>query len=322
MSPCPRRGLLPLFLLLWLVLPAPARAAGGVEDRAGLFGRDARNQADDAIEEIRRQTHKDLLIEAVNKLPPEKLKEYTGLKSEAERGRFFRDLAEEHARRSDVDGVYVLLCRVPSAAEAPHGFARFLPRKFTELLPPQAVGRAVVVWPATNEAYFPRADCEKLDGLFAGIKVAEHNQDQALLEAVKFVGQELAANARALGAPPADTFRWTDVLWAAAALAAAWVVLGFVRARVASRQGATGPVPGANQGSAALFGLAGGLWLFEAYRAGRKEPSPAAAPPTAPETDDRPAVGPTHPDDLDAISRGTDPWTAEDTEATTGHERP
>src|SRR4051812_11803084 len=114
MSLGPRRGLLPLLLLGWLCLPATARAVGGGNDEVGLFSREARNRAEDAIEEIRHRTGKDLLIETVPKLPPEQLSQYRALKTEAERVRFFRALAEGRARLADVDGVCVLLCRVPA----------------------------------------------------------------------------------------------------------------------------------------------------------------------------------------------------------------
>lgn len=328
MSLHPRRGLAPLFLLLWLGLPAAAHALGGVDDAADFFKRETRNKAGDAIEEIRRRTHKDVLIETVNKLPREKLKEYRALKTEAERDRFIRALAEERARRSDVDGVYVLLCSVPAVGEDQPGLFKFVPRAFTELIPPKVVGHAVVVSPSAKD-YFPEEDRAKLDGMFGELKAVDHKQDQVLLEAVKFAGDKLEANARALGAPPPDSFRWTDVLWGAAILAGAWAVLGVARARVAARQGAPGPAPGAGQGLTPLFGAAAGLWLFETYLTRRKEgasppaPEPAAAEPAPPpEPDAIPPGGPIHPDDLEAITRGTDLRAPEDTEAATGHDLP
>ncbi len=310
-------------LLALLLLVGPARAAGWVKDDAGLFGSTARARADDQIDEIHRRAHKDLVIETINRLSPEQLRQYRDKASDAERAAFFHDLAEKRARTEDVDGVYVLLCRVPAAAEPRKGYFPFIPRKFSELFPPQAVGHAVVVWPASNDAYFPRDARARLDGLFAGMRVADHNQDQVLLEAVRSAGDELEANARTLGAPPAETFHWTDTLWAAAALIAAWVVLGAARARLAARQGTpAAPALGASQALAPLYGTAGAFWLFQAYRARRAEPA-APVPEPAPEAADVPPDGPAiHPDDREALARGPAAWAPEDAEAATGHDLP
>ena len=320
MSLRPHLGLIPLALLFWLGPATAARAAGGVVDEANLFSRDARIRTDDAIEDIRRRTHKDLLIETVRKLPEARLKEYRTLKTAADRARFFQDLAEERARRANVDGVYVLLCRAPAEEESPRGFARLLPRAWLESLEPQVVGHAVVVWPASNESCFPEEDREKLDALFAGIRTADRNQDKVLLEAVKFVGGELQANVR--GAPPVDTFRWTDVVWAAVALAGAWGVLGVFRARVAARQGTPAPVPGANQPLAALYGTSAALWLSEAVRARRRAGAAAPVPYRAAAEPTASADGAMPPDDLAALDRRPGPWATEDAEATAGHDLP
>jgi hypothetical protein len=321
MSLCPRRGLVPLFIVLWLGLSAPAHAGGGIKDGAGLFKRETRDQADDAIEDIRRRTHKDLLIETVKKLSAEQLKDYRALKTEPERAEFFRALAEERAKRAGVDGVYVLLCRVPAVEEPQRGFFKFVPRTFTELLPPQVVGHAVVVTPPAADPYFPKEDRAALDAMLGGIRVKDRNQDQVLLDGVAFAGTKFENNARTLGAPPADTFRWTAVAWAAAALVGTWVAVGAVRGRVAARQGTPAPPAGVNEGLGALLGIAGGLWLCEAYQArGRSAapPTPAAVPAAPPAVDEIPAEVPMHPDDLAAISRATEPWPPEDTEAANG----
>jgi hypothetical protein len=314
-----RRALVPLSLILCLGLPLPAGAAGGVEDGAGLFGRSARIKADDAIEEIRHRTHRDLFIETVQKLPEAKVAEYQALQTEPDRARFFRALAQERAEAAGVNGVYVLLCRVTAAEEPRRGVRRFLPRALAESFATQVVGHAVVVWPESNDVYFPEEARQHLDRLFGSLKLTDHNHDKVLLQAVDFAGAELVANVR--GAEAADTFHWTDAVLAAAVLLGAWAVLGALRARVAARQGTPGPVPGADQALAALFGVAGGLWLLEAYRARRQEqPQPApVVQPAAAATEGGDAM---HPDDLEALARGPGLWAAEDAEATTGHDLP
>ncbi len=324
MSLCPRRGLLALVPLLWLALPVPARAARGVEDGAHLFSRGAWDKAVDAIDDVHRRTGKDVLIQTVNRLSPEEVKKYHSLTKEAERDQFFRDLAAKAARRWEVNGVYVLLCRVPATEERRPGLFHSLRDRISGLLPPQVVGRAVVVYPAAAEPYFPPEDQAELSALFRSIRVAEHNQDEILLKAVALAGAKLELHARELGAPPPDNFHWTSILWAAVVLGGAWGFVGLVRARVAARQGAPGPVPGADQALAAQFGTAGVLWLWQAYLARRQAAAPPAPavepPPPALEDEGIPAEDGLHPDDREAMARGPQPWDYEDTEARTGHD--
>jgi hypothetical protein len=322
MSLYPRRGLLPFLVLGWLCLPGPVQATGGIKDGAGFFSADARNKAEDAIDEIHHRTHKDVLIETIRKLPAEKLKEYCALKNDAEQARFFQNLAVEHASRAKVDGVYVLLCRVPAVDEPKQGLFHWPGRVINLVLPPQVVGRAVVVWPpGRNDAYFPQEARAALDDKLRRLKEVDQKKDAILLDAVTFTGAELEANARALGAPPPERFRWTNVAWAAAALVGAWAVLGVVRTRVAARQGTPGPTAGASPVQTALFGTAGAFWLFGAYRAGREEsaaaPVPQPAEPAAEAVPDGPLM---HPDDVEALARGPASWAPEETEAATGHD--
>jgi hypothetical protein len=317
MSLYPRWGLLALFVLFWLGLPAAARAEHGVADRAGLFKSSTCSEADELIDDIRRRVHKELLIETLssNLLSAEEMTEY-GKKDAAGRRQFIRDLAAQRAARRQVNGVYVLICAEPHY-EKPRGgvsgFFQRIARDVKALAHPEIVGHAVVVWPESNDSYFPEDDRKQLNRILAGDTgsswATEKDRDKILLNAVKFADETLEANARALGAPPADTFHWTDALWAAAALVVAWIVLGLVRARLAVRQGTPGPVPGANTGLAALFGTAGVLWLFAAYQArGTEAPAPPAQEPEAaepePPPEEIPMEGPMHPDDLDAIARG------------------
>ena len=226
----------------------------------------------DAIEEILHRTGKDLLIQTVNRLSPEEVKKYQSLTTDVDRDQFFRHLAEQRARRWEVNGVYVLLCRVPAAGEARPGLFRSLHDVLNGLLPPQVVGRAVVVSPAAAEPFFPQQDQAELSALFRTIKVAERNQDEVLAKAVALAGDRLEQHARELGGPPPDNFRWTSVLWAAAIVAGAWGFFSLARARVAASQGTPGPVPGANEALAAQFGTAGVLWLVQAYLARRRRP--------------------------------------------------
>jgi hypothetical protein len=318
MSLSPWRALPALLLLLGTGLPA--RAAHGIEDDAHLFTRATWEKVSESVEEIYHRTGKDLFILTVNRLPSEELKQYRSLK-ETEREPFFRKLAEQHARRSDVNGVYVLLCRVPATDEPRPSPFRSLHDILNGLLPPQVVGRAVVVWPASAESFFPPEDQAELSAKLGEIRVVERNQNEALVKAVTFAGERLEQHARELGAPPPDTFRWTSVLWAVAAVAGAWGFVSVARARVAARQGTPGPAPGSQQMMAAQFGLAGVLWLVQAYLAGRREAAPPTAPQPelAPQTEAVPDDG-MHPDDRAAIASGPRAWDHEDAEASAGHD--
>ena len=48
-----------------------------------------------------------------------------------------------------------------------------------------------MVRPAANDAYFPAEARASLDRMFADLRVADHNQDQVLLDAVKFTGNKI-----------------------------------------------------------------------------------------------------------------------------------
>ncbi len=316
MSLCPR--LLLAALLFLLAAGRPARAAEGLADDAHLFSHDARNKALDAIEEIHHRTGKELFIHTTNRLSSDELKEYGSLTTPAARADFFRKLAVQRASHmNNIDGVYILLCRVPAAGEPRPGLFRSL-HVLKDLLPPQAVGRAVLVTPASAEPYFPPEDQAELSAKLGEIRVADRNQDGVLLDAVAFVGERMEQHARELGAPPPDTFRWTSVLWAAGIVALAWALVSVARARVAARQGTPGPAPGVTAPLAAQYGTAGVLWLAQAYFARPPEAAPPPAPAPAPEgADDE---GGLHSDDRAAIERTASPWDHEDAEAGAGHD--
>ncbi|HEX5269782.1 MAG TPA: hypothetical protein VFW33_04805 [Gemmataceae bacterium] len=314
MSLHPRRLLAALSFVL--ALGSPARAAHGISDEAHLiFSADACARASRRIETIHNRTGKDLYIETLGELSPEDLKQYRSRTNERDRARFFRELAERNAAGRDVKGVYVLLCRVPPSREPHTGLFGPL-KELRDRHTPQAVGRAAIVWPASEEPVFSEQDLAELGRILGEIRVVGHNEDAALDRAVAFVGDRLEQHARELSAPPLDNLRWTSVLLAAGVLAAAWGFISLARARVAARQGTPGPVPGAAEPLAVQYGTAGVLWLAQAYLARRREPPPPApAPEVAPDGE-----GGMHPDDRAAIERGPGPWDHADAEAGAGHD--
>jgi hypothetical protein len=332
-----RRTLPSLLILFGISLPA--RAEHGVYDEAHLFSKEKASDAEGIIDELRRVTHKDLLIETftskqlIAELSLGERKEDLGKMSDAERVRFFKEQARKRAKHWQVNGVYVLLCARSKVEEPDQGLARWLGKLKSSLTQRELVGRAVIVWPpagepGSNEDYFPAEKQTELDQKIRPVlaidetadttkdkktdKAKDTNQDELLQGIVDFVGDALKTRARELNGPPAETFRWTQVLWAAAVLCGAWLVLGLLRGRVAARQEAAGTPAGANQPFAAMYGTSGLMSLFESWRA---PAAPVEAPSPAPATDQLPAEAPMHPDDKDALAQPPGPFPDEEPEA-------
>jgi hypothetical protein len=103
-------------LLFWLItagavltgLPVQAASYGLRVSVLGLKS-DALQPIEEQIAAIHSRFQKDLLIEAVDAVPPEREKEMKALKQ----SRFFALWAEERALAAGVDGVYVLICNAP-----------------------------------------------------------------------------------------------------------------------------------------------------------------------------------------------------------------
>jgi len=331
MSLAPRRILLSLCVLVAIGLPA--RAEHGVYDEARLFSHEKAIDAGEKIDELRHATHKDLLIETItsakflSELSPEERKEYHDTKNRSERAQFFEAQARIRASRWQVNGVYVLLCAGSNDDEEPRrGAAYYYDKIFKEPLRRDVVGHAVIVWPPagakdSNEKYFPPEAQKELDEKLAKVparmntadkskdKKHDKTEDKVLEEIVADVSTVIKAK---VGNVEAETFRWTHVLWAALGLCGVWLVLGLVRGRVAARQGASGPVTGANDPFASLYGTAGLLALFEAWRTPATPVEPA---PPAPEVDPLSAEGSLHPDDQDAMAQPPGPLPEEQSEA-------
>jgi hypothetical protein len=90
-------------LLLPVASQEQKKEAAGVQDEANLFGKDAINQATEIIAKIREKHRKDLRIDTVEKLPD------TVTSVEA--------WAAERAKKSGMDGVYVVITKQPKRLE-------------------------------------------------------------------------------------------------------------------------------------------------------------------------------------------------------------
>ena len=140
-------------------------------------------------------------------------------------------------------------------------------------------------------------------------KAKEKNQDKVLQATVEFVSNVLKTrSARAERSPGRDVP--LDAPPVGRRHSVCFLARPGPDGRVAARQEAAGPVSGPPQPFAALYGTAGLLSLFEAYRT---PPAPIEATPPAP--DQLPLAGSIHPDDQDAIALPPGPSLEENPEA-------
>jgi TPM domain len=151
-------------VLALLCLASQAGAvAPEVKDEGKFFSADAVKKANEQILELARRTDRDLLIETFAAVPADKAEKVKGLSAE-ERGKFFRDWAEERMRRAAVNGVYVLACKEPSRLE---------------------VGVS-----ARARSVFDRVNHDRLTRLLLD-KFRAKKYDDGLLEAVKLVNDTI-----------------------------------------------------------------------------------------------------------------------------------
>src|SRR5207302_8241806 len=110
--------LLPAVMLFALsAAPAPA-APPTVKDEGKLFSERAVKEANAIIADIDKQYHKEVHVEAHNKVPPAKADEFNRNKTDpAFRARFFRAWASERFTATGTNGVFVLIYK-----ESPRGY--------------------------------------------------------------------------------------------------------------------------------------------------------------------------------------------------------
>jgi uncharacterized membrane protein YgcG len=178
--------LLPAFVAGWLIVvgSAPAQEKGKdkapglaptVYDEAKLFSEAARQEADQAIAEIRRRYRKDLFIETMANPRGKDANSLGGV----ERPKFFRELAAERAKKNGVQGIYVLISLNP---------------KYVQVLSDNATRK---------EGLFTAANDQALaDKIIAKLKANAPNE--ALKGAVAYVNDTLGrtAKAEAAAGPP------------------------------------------------------------------------------------------------------------------------
>jgi len=220
--------------------PGALAARPEVRDQAGFFSAEAVQKANRDLEEIRRQSGKELVIETYAQPPAEVA---ARLAKEA-RDRVYAEWAGRRATDAGVNGIYVVITRNPAHLQI-------------------AVGNE------TRRAAFTTANRDKLRDLLLNA-FRQKKYDQGLAEAIDFTRRTLDLNvgSRAATARPAPVpaplppreratdgvagFSWTTILlWGGLILVALWVVSRVMRNRAAEANrlgGAPGYGPGAGPG--------------------------------------------------------------------------
>jgi hypothetical protein len=244
-----------------LAAAGAARAADPpIKDEAGLFTAGAVRQATEAIQEMRRTEHKDLVIETYPGVPEDRAKAFAGM-TRKQREDFFLRWADERARAREVDGVYVLLCKSPATTE-------------------------VVLGPDTEDRVFPERERARLARTLP-LHAWRKNYDAELRDAVGLVRSSVAYNLRA-GGPQDASQTW---LWAGGiigGLLLVWLVIGLLRAALGLR---VRPAPAEAAGApceshpfvsgmlGGMFGARAGHWVCDSLLGPAR---PAGDVPTAP----------------------------------------
>jgi uncharacterized membrane protein YgcG len=157
---------LPLLFLALAAAPALA-VVPEVQDGAAFFKPETIAKANDALAEIGKKHHKDLLIETYATVPADKVEAVKAMDKEA-RGKFFQEWGNSRARRRMVNGIYVLISKDPGHIQ-------------------------VEVGNETQKAAFTTKDRDRLrDILIEAFQKKEY--DRGLLDAVQFVEKTLDEN--------------------------------------------------------------------------------------------------------------------------------
>ena len=162
--------------------PAPAANPPKVEDHGKLFSDRAIKEANEIIADIYQRFHKEVRVEAYNKVPPAKADEFNQHKSDkAFRAHFFRTWAAERFAATGTNGVFVLIYK-----ESPRGYyVQVEPGKQTE---------------ARKE--FERDDAEHVEQVITA-HLKKNEDDQALIDGVEAIRQAFERNP-AKAAPPQE----------------------------------------------------------------------------------------------------------------------
>jgi hypothetical protein len=250
----------------WLAAVAPVSAsavAPVIKDDGKFFKDDARTKADEQIREIHREFNKDLLIETFPAVPEDLTKD-VDMKDKTARNRFFEKWARDRARAADVNGIYILICKLPEHLQ-------------------------VEVGTHTLEKAFTIEDRNELSKKLLS-DFREKKYDEGLLDAVDFVAKRLKAHGVRSSAVPVGGGGMMEGLGGllcvgVLVLAALWLVVGLFRAMTgggnrggyAPGGGGYGPGYGGGGGGGGgfmtsllggMFGAVAGNWMYNSFFGG------------------------------------------------------
>src|SRR5205809_697577 len=101
-----------------LAAPSAQAATPGVKDQAGFFSKEAVTKANGVIHEIQSRFHKEVVVETMLSVPEEDKDE---VKDKAGRDRFFPRWARERAADLKVNGIYIVITKVPGHVQVEVG---------------------------------------------------------------------------------------------------------------------------------------------------------------------------------------------------------
>jgi hypothetical protein len=267
---------MPLWIILALAVVGiglPARAespAGAISDGAGLFNAETTARAEKEIADIRRTYHRDLVVETVKSVPDADLKRVRGM-NRREAAAYFAGWATERAQMAKVDGIYMLVCQEP--------------KRYVQ----------VSVFPEGSETVLTATERDRTEQLFLNTW-GRSGPNNALLAALERIKEALKGRFPPEGAQAdSSAFSWWTFGYILLAFLALWLVLGLIRARLATPP-ADG-IQGVSQGRVTvmsgllggMFGSVAGHWIYDTLFHHHHDERREAAPP--PERPDRPAVG-------------------------------
>jgi uncharacterized protein len=265
-----------LFLTGWfgggVALAQPSKTARTVQDDLGLFSAEAKSKANAEIARIKREFHKDLMIETT---PPPKQPKDLDVNDTAAVDKFIDTWVKEKFKNEQIDGVHVLFIEKNKL------------HKLRIAVGPKTIEKGVFT--IENRKELEHRTIEKMK---AGDK------DGALLAATSYVGETMQHNSRSAprAAAPADVpqeqvqhggqraeaspiFRW--ILIGLGVLLVIWIVSAVIRGL--SHMGSGGGYGGGGYGPGygggggggflngflgGMFGAAAGMWAYNHFFGG------------------------------------------------------
>ena len=260
--------LIALSFLIGTLISSPCIFAGngGIRDNAEFFSDSAKKEAMLKISEIETQFKKELLVETFTAIP-EELKKGVDLTDKPSSKKMYEQWAMRESKKQKVNGIYVLLSTEPSHLE-------------------------IVVGNDTEKKAFTLKDRDSLASLMLR-KLREKQNDEALLECVKYVSTTMASHAISnsrvnnVATPsPSSSAKapetqqatpWGWIITAVLGIGIVWLLVGLLRSFLGGRGTASAPgmmpTPGGGGmfGSllGGMFGAAAGMWLYDQFSGGQ-----------------------------------------------------